>query len=404
MFRQSIVDKEITKSILEYMIDIRLPIESTEDPIFTRKNEYLKTYISYQILQSFNSKDLFLTTPNSNRKILAHGFSGKVFIKNNDILKYEHLRFRQPPKNFTGNHNYYASNTIRYLFNNYVLFSLLIQSLIQNYLYNLDTTKVPEFISYSISYEKDICLTIMKNAFNMNNRNNKNIFIGTLMDFIKEQSKDKYFKNCTINILKILKELCKVLNFFQEKCYFVHGDFHAKNIILYCEINENYLVQNISIKLIDFSFSSIIININGDLKILKDVGFGTLKMLEQVNPIISNIWNKIDILYLISNFIFNLNTSSNLACLLHNININGFLKIFLKILNIPNNIYEIFLDNCNKINKKHTYKLFISLFKSNKLIELCNLNSINKKQFYLNFIPKNLEILLDNYLQKNNNI
>jgi hypothetical protein len=39
---------------------------------------------------------------------------------------------------------------------------------------------VPEFISYSVSYENDKCLTIMKNAFEVNNKS----FKGTFWDFI----------------------------------------------------------------------------------------------------------------------------------------------------------------------------------------------------------------------------
>ena len=408
MFRQSIVDKEITKSILEYMIDIRLPIKSIEDPIFTRKNEYLKTYISYQILKSFNSTDVFLNNVNKNANLLGHGGVGKVYIKENLIYKYEDIRFKTPNKKFTTGHSL-LKRSVYYKFNNYNVYTILIQLIIQNYLYYINNKYVPEFISYAISYDKNLSLTIMKKAFenNIKLNNNERIFQDSVKKFIENES---LYDTFTINMFIILKELCVILDIYQKKCYFVHGDLHANNIILDCKINKKNLIYDIKIKLIDFAYSSIILNINGDLKMLKDIGFGTFKLFEKHNPYISNIWNKSDILYFILCIIYDLKNSGYFEFNnknSHNKYLNNFLLSLFNIFHINKDIYIIFLKKIvlSEINgsKKNidTFILFVNLFISEKSFN--NYINNNKKKDFLNsLIPNNLKNIINKHFFSEN--
>ena len=367
----------IFEYIKEFMIDIKIPIEEIIDPLFIRTKDFLKLKISYKIFESFNSNISLYTSFNSKKKI-ASGYSGIVFRNNNDILKYEDLRLGNPIKKYVNNHNKYFPS-ISYLFNNYIVFTTLIQSLIQNYLYNIYQDGVPEFINYSLSYNDRLSLTRMKLAFEENEYvHNENKFVGTFHNFMVIESESlQNNENFIKNILLILIEICKLLEIYQNGCYFVHGDLHASNIMVKCNFNEMHLVQNIHIKLIDFQFSSIILKINGDKKIFKDFGFGTYKLVEQCNPYISSIWNKLDILYFISTIFYNLNNLKD------NKNIK---ELFLKlsdIFNISIDIYKTF----EEYSLENKFLSFISSYKKSNMFK-------NKNEEYTKFIPSILKTYL----------
>jgi hypothetical protein len=213
-----------------------------------------------------------------------------------------------------------------------------------------------------------------------------------------------YKKIYTINMLIIIKKICEILAFYQEKCFFVHSDFNFKNIIICCEFDENSLVKNINVKIIDFSYSSIILYIDGKVKLFKDIGFSAFRILEYVNPYISNIWNKIDLLDLVSGLIYEFNNIDIFFKIEINNNIKYFVSILLELLHIPN--VESIYENCitkiknsnkeklNRLSESYMYQSFISFFKSSNLLSVLKLNNIKEKDFYLNFIPSNLKELL----------
>ena len=386
----------IAKIISEYMYSIDMNIEEIRDPLFIRKRELFKLEISEIILSSFNSESLYSSF--SNKKKLGSGFSAIVFSFDNDmILKYQDLRFGKLSKKYIENHNKYFSKGISYLFNNYEVFITSIQLLIQNYLYKLNNNYVPEILSYSISYEDGLSLTIIKLAFL---KNNKNIFIGNMHEFIIKQSKIEDSNIFIKNLLLILKEVCVILDFYQKECYFIHGDLHINNIMLECEINSDNSIKKLKIKLIDFQFSSIIFSIDGKLKLFKDFNFGFLRIYEEINPFISSNWNKIDILYLLSTTLYYLDTNSK-----NNFNIKNFLLVLLKIFNINSNSTNLFINNTN--NSFDKFVLFLSIFKKknkfNTIFIKNNQGLYNEKLYrekiYKKFIPSNLLKELDDYIK-----
>ena len=402
----------ITEDILNIMINVSNPIDDIISPLYTQKINYLKTKISYNILLYFNSKNVDKIFPT--KKEIGRGYNGIVYKSNDDILKYEHLRFRQK---LNQNSN---SNSISYKFNNYIVFTSFIQSLIQNYLYDLNNAYVPEIISYSISYENDKCLTIMKEAFDSNNK--KKSFNGTFWKFITDQSLNKtnntnntYSKIYIDNILLIIIEICTILEFYQKKSYFVHSDFHAKNIMLECNFNEDNKIKDLSVKIIDFQFSSIIINYNGTLKIFKDVGFDSFKIIEQVNPHVSSLWNKIDIMYLVVIILFDLISLNKND---RNINYKILYYTLLKIFKFSPDFYENFKnylrdeENIKEeeilLKKKKLFRKYIKLFKNKQFEKIFGYENFNKnnknkkKELYSKFIPIVLKKELQN-LNKNFN-
>ena len=384
----------ITKDILEIMINVDTEINDIISPLYTRQMDYFKTKISYNILLCFNSENV--DNIFTQQIFVAKGFNGTVYKSNDYILKYEHLRFRKEL-----NQN---QNSISYKFNNYIVFTSFIQSLIQNYLYELNNDYVPEFISYSISYGNDKCLTVMKDAFNSNNKS----FKGTFWDFIKKQSLNNTNKTkisdskiYITNILVIIIEICTILEFYQKNSYFVHSDFNPKNIMLECNFNENNIIGDLSVKIIDFQYSSIIINHDGTLKIFKDVGFGSFKIIEQVNPYVSSLWNKIDIMHLVSIILFSLISLKKNE---RNINYKILYYTLLKIFNFSDNFYEKFKKNINEeeILPNNLFRLFrkyINLFKNKQFENIFgyeNFNTNKKKDLYSKFIPKILKQELQN--------
>ena len=374
----------------KYMYEIDMPIEELQDPLFYRERDLYKLEISEKILSSFNSRRLYSSF--SSKTKFSSGYVGIIFKLEDVILKYENLRFGLLNKKYIENYaSYYSPNSVSYLFNNYEVFDFLIQSLIQNYLYTLNKDYVPEFISYSVSYNDGLSLTRMRLAFDSNNKD-ENIFIGNFYDFIMKESNTEHTDIFIKNLLLILKELCIVLDFYQKHCYFVHGDLNIKNIMIKCNFDGNHLVHHIEIKLIDFQFSSIILNINNKLKILKVFGFGFRTVNEEFNPYISTYWNKIDILYFVASTFFNLKKISE-----KNDNIISFLSILLHIFNIKDSFYNKLVNNINEGSNKFGLYIY-SLKKEDKFNNIFNKSKNKKEEVFKNFIPSNLFIHLNNII------
>jgi hypothetical protein len=373
----------------KYMYEIDMPIEELQDPLFYRERDLYKLEISEKILSSFNSRRLYSSF--SSKTKFSSGYVGIIFKLEDVILKYENLRFGLLNEKYIENYvSYYSPNSVSYLYNNYEVFDFLIQSLIQNYLYTLNKDYVQEFISYSVSYNDGLSLTRMRLSFDSNNKD-ENIFIGNFYDFIMKESNTEHTGIFIKNLLLILKELCIVLDFYQKSCYFVHGDLNIKNIMIKCKFDENHLVQDIKIKLIDFQFSSIILNVNNKLKILKIFGFGLRRVNEEFNPYISSYWNKIDILYFFASIVFDLKKIRE-----KNDNIISFLSILLNIFNIKQDFYNKLVNNTKEgLNKYHSY--IYSLKKEEKFSNIFIENK-NKKEVFKNFIPFNLFIHLNKFI------
>ncbi len=379
--------ENIATEILEYMVDIDAPFVDTQSPLFLREKDYLKLKISYNLLKNFNSTGIYDKFTIGEKPIKA-GFVGTLFGRDGLILKYENLRFSTLSKkyieNVKGKTTEYSLGDLTYDFNNYVPYTSSIQALIQNYLYKLCDKYVPEFKNYFLSYNEGLSLIVMDCAFNKCETSKNNEFIGTLYDFMEKESvKYDNVDIYILNVLKIWQKVCEILSFYQEKCYFVHGDLHAGNMMICCDFDENKIIKNLHVKLIDFGFSSIILNINRQYKILKDVGLMQNKSYNQINPNISSLWNKIDILYLTTATYYHFKKSNK-----NNIRLMNYI---LNIFEIPEKIYEIIFPNNNK-NNLDQFNTFISFFKiKSKFDEIYKTKTIEEKnKLYSKYIPSEL--------------
>ena len=132
----------------------------------------------------------------------------------------------------------------------------------------------------------------MNKAFN----GNKNY---EFINFIRENIDKETFVN---DFFKILKELCEVLIFFQDKCCFIHYDLHLGNLLIDYKYNNNILEYKV--KIIDFELSSVVININGENKLLKYINMRQYKNPNAFNPLKSTMWYKYDLIKFIGSFFF----------------------------------------------------------------------------------------------------
>jgi hypothetical protein len=281
------------------------------------------------------------------------------------------------------------------LYNNYFPSTILFGVLIQHFLYNIDPLYVPEILNFSISYEKDMALTVMKPAFEGINY--------TLLDFIiNEVDKSTYI----LDLINIIIELCKILEIYQNKCCFVHHDLHPDNIIInYQYTQDGKLI--FSLKLIDISSaSSIIIKYNSTYLIFKQLDIWYRKMPESINPFLSNIWNKYDLFYFVLSILF-FDKKSAIKKILPNDNPNfkKFIRLLLNIFNIVDN-YQDILETIEI--RKHKYhgeeKPFIKIYYTiiATKSEREKLFKIKNKDIYKLFIPSFLNDYLEKYkLEKN---
>ena len=302
------IRNNIFQLLLEYFIDAKTEIldptynneeiyneshpKLKESALKLRKKNNILLKITKELLSLDSGSDIY---PTSNIKPIAQGGYGKVYKIKGDIFKYEHLRFRRITSDFLKNREGVKNKIkIPYLMNNYIPGTKLISFIIQNYLYKINSRYVPEVLDYSICYESDVSLTVMKSAFKGENK--------TLLDFIiTEVTRPTY----VIDLINIIIKLCEILEIYQNACCFVHHDLHTDNIIIEYsyEINGKLTFK---LKIIDISHnSSVIIKYNDKYKLIKCYDIYYSRTVESVNPFLSGMWNKFDLFYFILITLFN---------------------------------------------------------------------------------------------------
>lgn len=240
---------------------------------------------------------------------------------------------------------------------NIQIFTLFFESLIHSYLYYLNNNYVTKIYYVSLSTNKtfgDIIserIEITFDDFVTNNLRNVNIL-------------NKYYIILTISI-----ELAKIINFYQSKCNFVHGDLKLNNFMIFFDKKDKN--NKWKIKLIDFGFSGINIEFNKikyyitnpdcyhspdmyNVSIMKDSSKKILDLLFYT-------------LYMLCNDIYYIN--------------KVIITRFVKILNINNfdNIQKIYN---NKLDNNYIYKYVRGV-------------ELNKLKYYKNFIPLNYINILE---------
>jgi len=389
--------------LLEYFIktdEIIDPEYNIENNITLGENDYkvqksaLKLRKKNNILLKITEQLLLLNSdvnmyPPNSLKPIASGAFGKVYLINGNIYKYEHMRFKKISENFLkGRESIKNKFKVSYLYNNYVPATILFGVLLQNFLYKIDDRYVSEILNFSICYEKDIALTVMKPAFK--DKNN------TLLDFIIDKvDKPTYI----IDLINIIIELCKILEIYQNKCCFIHRDLHADNIIINYQYSEDGIL-NFKLKFIDISsVSSAIIKYEGNYLVFKQLDIWYTKTPESINPFLSGMWNKYDLLYFVLNILFfDERTSIKKNLPIKNENFIKFIRLLLDIFNIADN-YKSIVNTANI--REHEYHGKIKPFRIkfysviSKKSEREKLFKTKNKDTYKIFIPSFLKGYLE---------
>ncbi len=281
-------------SIINLLKLYLMPITETFDDVFILKREYYLMCISF-ILLDFNRENIDYLP----EEVGTPGFTATTRINNSSIYKLENLRLSDYPKS-----SYMSS---------IYLFSFLIQK----YLYNLKPSYVPniEDIFYHFTHEEEEKIkSITKMNLVKRENNNRYQFSINLQQLlikpikINKRNTNKYFfeiNNFEEFIILILKKLCKILIEFQDLCYFVHRDLHTGNIMINFNIfDNNFDINNFEVKLIDFTYSSIIINNEKVKTELINCMFNNNHDLKLSNPYINKNWNCYDLKYFFLSLLF----------------------------------------------------------------------------------------------------
>jgi hypothetical protein len=232
---------------------------------------------------------------------------------------------------------------------------------IQKYLYNLknendfNKTYVPDIenIYYHFT-QKEMRKSITK--MNLARRNNRFQYSINFQQFlIKPINKDdnKYFFEINYFyefFIEIVKKICEILIFYQDKCYFVHRDLHLPNIIINFNIIDNnyYDLRNFEIKLIDFTYTSIIINNrNNILSEFMNSNYNHFMDINLSNPYLNKDWNTYDLRYFIITLLFarlydeDLNKLNKNIFINNNLNVEKKNKYLKKVRQLLLNIFQI---------------------------------------------------------------
>jgi serine/threonine protein kinase len=209
------------------------------------------------------------------------------------------------------------------------------------------------FFGYNKNYNDLIGVFEMEHINKYNTIKNKKNY--TLKQFII----DNYYRDTFINdFFIILKKICEILIFYQEKSGFIHGDLNIQNILLIYEydINGNLIYDNIIIKLIDFTFSSIIFKINNKDYLLQYFDISYRYNINISNPYNLNLWRYMDLFFMFIRFTIYIND-----------------KIFEdKIIKINEKLIEIF--NFNKNSKEIFENKYNEIILKNKNVNFTQSN------------------------------
>ncbi len=367
------------RAIIELLNLYLMPITETFDDIFRLKREYYLMCISF-ILLDFNIENInYLPEAEG-----TSGFTATTRINESSIYKLENFRFE----------NYPSSSYMSSIY----LFSFFIQK----YLYNLknvndlNKTYVPDIenIYYHFTQKNEMRKSITKMKLAKNNKNTYIYSINLLQLLIGKcpTNINKYFfeiNNFEIFIIEILKKLCQILIFYQDACYFVHRDLHTSNIMInFNIIDNNFDLTNFEVKLIDFTYSSIIIQNKNRIKTeFMNSSYNYFNDPIYSNPYLNKEWNTCDLRYFIITLLFAKLYNGNQQKLEENIFINKVLNSqnkTIKLKNIRSILLSIF-----QIDKNYlaNYILFKYSYKNNnkkciKIEELIYREILFKKKVF----------------------
>lgn len=378
-----------------------MPITEQFDDIFRLKREYYLMCISF-ILIDFNTENISYLPESKG----TSGFTATTRLNIESIYKLENLRLKDYPKS-----SYMSS---------IYLFSFFIQK----YLYNLNPFYVPniENIYLHFTYpEEEKRKSITKMNLARKNRINYRYSLNLqqlLIKSIQINKKKIYF--CEINyfyefIIEVLKKICEILIFYQDSCFFVHRDLHLPNIIInFNIINNQFDLSNFEVKLIDFTFSSLIINNSNNIFCeFMNSGLNHFMDIRLSNPYLNKDWNTYDLRYFIITLLFarlydedlnklnkNIiidNNNSNINIIKINKVLKKIRNLIINILHIDVNYRRLYIDYKNSYNEScidfnliiyrellFKNEIFENIFGSDCKIEYFNpryfLNELKKKR------------------------
>ncbi len=366
---------EHKRAIIELLNLYLMPLTEPFDDIFRLKREYYLMCISF-ILLDFNIKNVNYLPETEG----TSGFTAQTRINesSSSIYKVENLRLSDYPSS------------------SYMSTIYLFSFFIQKYLYNLNPNYVPniENIYYHFTQKNEMRKSITKMKLARNNKNTYIYSINLLQLLIGKcpTNINKYFfeiNNFEIFIIEILKKLCQILIFYQDACYFVHRDLHTSNIMInFSIIDNNFDLTNFEVKLIDFTYSSIIIqNKNGIETEFMNSSYNYFNDPIYSNPYLNKEWNTCDLRYFIITLLFAKLYNGNQQKLEENIFINKVLNSqnkTIKLKNIRSILLSIF-----QIDKNYlaNYILFKYSYKNNnkkciKIEELIYREILFKKKVF----------------------
>ncbi len=378
----NIEENNLIKTLIFWIKQIFLPIK-------INLNEQIDTdiYLTYNDIVLFNIQFCLLYLKNDihsreGSEEMTRGAWGAPFSKGEHVFKHEHLRHYES-LNF--------SQRRLYPYYNYQMAVYFIGYIIQNYCNYYFESIIPR--TYKITYNllKNIAETNMNRA----NINKPNYISCNLNQFFRKPC--IYKRDDLLDLFKnILKRICEILIPMQEKIGFVHRDFHPGNIVIIYKykskingsniiIKENNNVKNdliidFDLKIIDFTFSSILINNEKEeVCLFKYTNWQVYRLPYLLDPLESNLYKCYDLIFFILRILFN-------TFLIHNDHYN------LDLYNHYHNIIE-YLVSIFAI-KPEFNNVFMQTFRDARRVNIYTL--LQNKELFINILGNEMNLNLFN--------
>ncbi len=305
--KDNLTKETIIENLIYWIKEVFIPLKLNMD---NYKDQEL--YLSYNDIVLFNIQFCLLYLKNEVHSRegsieMTRGAWGAPFSIGEHVFKHEHLRHNES-SNFSKRRLYPKYN--------YQMSVYFIGYIIQNYSNYYFENIVPRTYKITYNLNKNIAETNMNKA----NINKAGYLSCNLNQFLRKPS--IYKRTDLLDLFKrILKKICIILIPMQKNLGFVHRDFHPGNIIIiYKYINHNGNNINISennipkndlqidfdLKLIDFTFSSILIkDENEKINLFKYTNWQVYRLPYLLNPYETNFWKCYDLIFFILRIIFN---------------------------------------------------------------------------------------------------
>ncbi len=336
------------RAIIELFNLYLMPITEPFDDIFRLKREYYLMCISF-ILYDFNTTSMNYLPESEG----TSGFTAQTRINRDSLYKIENLLLKKYPK--------------RSYMSSIYLFSFFIQK----YLHNLEPSYVPDIenIHYhftNMNHERRKSITKMNLVRRRINGLGYSINLFQLLTEPILKGTQKYFFeiiNFEQFFIEVLKKLCIILQFYQERCFFVHRDLHTSNIMINFNLidNQHFDLTNFEVKIIDFTYSSIIINNReGKSSEFMNTNYFYFFDVDVSNPYLNKDWDKFDLKYLFISLLLQKIYKGDMILLNENILINRSVNQIRRVRPIKK-IRQLLI---NIFNNRPDYLNLYKLFKS----------------------------------------